>query len=60
VSFEGAITIVEWGLPHGVMVPPHTHSREHECNYVLKGELTCDVGGEIVVAQAGSCVVRHR
>jgi quercetin dioxygenase-like cupin family protein len=46
---------VEWGLPPGVMIPLQTHSREHECNYVLKGELTYDVGGEIVVAQAGSC-----
>ena len=55
-SFGGALTIVEWGLPPGVMIPPHTHSREHECNYVLKGELTCDVGGEIVVAPVGSYV----
>ena len=59
-SFEGAITIVEWGLPPGVMIPPHTHSPEHERNYVSKGELTCDVGGEIAVAQAGSSVVKHR
>jgi oxalate decarboxylase/phosphoglucose isomerase-like protein (cupin superfamily) len=43
-----------------VMIPPHTHSREHECNYVLKGELTCDVGGEIVVAPVGSYVVKPR
>jgi quercetin dioxygenase-like cupin family protein len=50
----------KWGLPPGVMIPPHTHSREHERNYVSKGELTCDVGGEIAVAQAGSSVVRHR
>jgi quercetin dioxygenase-like cupin family protein len=51
---------VEWDLPPGVMIPSHTHSREHECDYVLKGELTCDVGGEIVVAPAGPYVVRHR
>ena len=59
-SFAGALTIIEWGLPPGVMIPPHTHSREHECNYVLKGELTCDVGGEIVVAPVGSYVVKPR
>jgi quercetin dioxygenase-like cupin family protein len=52
----GAFSILEWGLPPGVMIPPHTHSQEHECNYVLKGELTCDVGGEIVVAPVGSYV----
>jgi len=55
-SSGGAFSILEWGLPPGVMIPPHTHSREHECNYVLKGELTCDVGGEIVVAPVGSYV----
>jgi quercetin dioxygenase-like cupin family protein len=59
-SLGGAVTIVEWGLPPGVMIPPHTHSREHECTYVLKGELTCDVGGEIVVAPVGSYVVKPR
>jgi quercetin dioxygenase-like cupin family protein len=59
-SFGGALTIVEWGLPPSVMIPPHTHSREHECNYVLKGELTCDVGGEVVVAPVGSYVVKPR
>jgi quercetin dioxygenase-like cupin family protein len=59
-SFGGALTIIEWGLPPGVMIPPHTHSREHECNYVLKGALTCDVGGQIVVASVGSYVVKPR
>jgi quercetin dioxygenase-like cupin family protein len=59
-SLGRVATIVEWGLPPGVMIPPHTHSREHECTYVLKGELTCDVGGEIVVAPVGSYVVKPR
>ena len=42
------------------MIPPHTHTREDECNFVLEGELTCDVGGEIVVASAGSYVLKPR
>ena len=58
--FGGALTIIEWGLPPGEMIPPHTHSREDECNFVLEGELTCEVGGEIVVAPAGSFVVKPR
>ena len=58
--FGGALTIIEWGLPPGEMIPPHTHSREDECNFVLEGELTCEVGGEIVVARAGSYVVKPR
>jgi len=56
----GSLTIEEWGLPPGVMIPPHTHTREDECNFVLEGELTCDVGGEIVVAPVGSYVLKPR
>ena len=41
-------------------VPPHTHAREDECAYVLEGELTFDVGGEVVVASAGSFVLKPR
>jgi len=44
----GAFTVEEWGLPPGGLIPPHTHTREDECNFVLEGELTCDVGGEIL------------
>jgi quercetin dioxygenase-like cupin family protein len=59
-AFGGALSIVEWGLPPGQMIPPHTHSREHECNFVREGELTSDVGGEIVVAPVGSYVLKPR
>ena len=44
----GSLTIEEWGLPPGRMIPSHTHTREDECNFVLEGELRCEVGGEIV------------
>jgi quercetin dioxygenase-like cupin family protein len=56
----GSLTVEEWGLSPGVMIPPHTHTREDECNFVLEGELTCDVGGELVVAPAGSYVLKPR
>jgi quercetin dioxygenase-like cupin family protein len=56
----GSIVIDEWGLPLGGMIPPHTHTREDECTYVLEGELTCYVGGEVVIAAAGSYVVKPR
>ena len=59
-DFGGAFTITEAGLPPGEMIPPHTHTREDECNFVLEGELTFDVGGEIVVAPAGSFVLKPR
>ena len=56
----GSLTVEEWGLPPGMMIPPHTHTREDECNFVLEGQLTCDVGGELVVAPAGSYVLKPR
>jgi quercetin dioxygenase-like cupin family protein len=56
----GSFVIDEWGLPPGQMIPPHTHADEDECSYVLQGQLTCYVGGEVVVAPAGSYVVKPR
>ena len=56
----GAFTVEEWGLPPGGLILPYTHTREDECNFVLEGELTCDVGGEILVAPAGSYVLKPR
>ena len=56
----GSLVIDEWGLPPGGMIPPHTHTSEDECSYVLEGELTCYVGGEVVLASKGSYVVKPR
>ena len=56
----GSLTIEEWSLPTGVMIPPHTHAREDECDFVLEGELMCEVGGEVVVASAHSYVLKPR
>ena len=56
----GSLVIDEWGLPPGAMIPPHTHTREDECSYVLEGELTCYVGGEVVLAPRGSYVIKPR
>ncbi|MDQ3911756.1 MAG: cupin domain-containing protein, partial [Actinomycetota bacterium] len=59
-KFGGALSIIETRLPPGQMIPPHTHTCEDECNFVLEGELTLDVGGEIVVAPVGSFTVKPR
>jgi quercetin dioxygenase-like cupin family protein len=59
-STAGSLMIEEWSLPAGQMIPPHTHAREDECSYVLDGDLTCYVGGEVVVAPQGSYVVKPR
>ena len=54
----GSLTIEEWGLPPGQMIPPHTHACEDEYSFVLEGELTCYVGGEVVLAPTGSYVLK--
>jgi quercetin dioxygenase-like cupin family protein len=59
-SFGGTLTSIEASIPPGDMIPPHTHTREDECAFVVEGELTYDVGGEIVVAKAGSFVLKPR
>ena len=56
----GSLKIEEWGLPPREMIPPHTHTREDECSFVLAGELTCYVGGEVVLAPQGSYVIKPR
>ena len=59
-ALDGAVTSIEARLPPGEMIPPHTHSREDECNYVLEGKLTFDIGGRVVVATVGSFVIKPR
>jgi quercetin dioxygenase-like cupin family protein len=59
-SFGAALTSIEARIPPGDMIPPHTHTREDECAFVLEGELTYDVGGQIVVAPAGAFVLKPR
>ena len=54
----GSLLIEEWALAPGEMIPPHTHAREDECSYVLQGELTCYVGGELVLAPQRSYIVK--
>ena len=59
-SLGGVLSIIEWSIPPAEMIPPHTHTHEDECSYVLEGELTCEIDGEIVVAPAGSYVIKPR
>lgn len=59
-NFGGAVTIVEVHFRPGEMIPPHTHTREDECNFLIEGELTFYIGGETVVASAGSFVLKPR
>jgi quercetin dioxygenase-like cupin family protein len=52
----GAVAVIEHLAPQGSGSPLHVHSREDEWFYVIEGELTLWVGGETIVAPAGSFV----
>jgi quercetin dioxygenase-like cupin family protein len=58
--FAGALGIVEGTIRPGTLIPPHTHSREDECFYVLEGTLTFDHDGVAEQAEAGTYVIRPR
>ncbi|MFN8216766.1 MAG: quercetin 2,3-dioxygenase [Solirubrobacterales bacterium] len=55
-STDGTIAVIEQLAPEGAGSPLHVHSREDEWFYVIEGELTLWVGGEVIVAPAGSFV----
>jgi quercetin dioxygenase-like cupin family protein len=52
----GAVAVIEHLAPRGAGSPLHVHSREDEWFYVIEGELTFWVGGEVSVAPAGTFV----
>lgn len=47
-------------LAPGVLIPPHTHRLEDEITYVVVGEVTAEIGGETIVAPAGSYLLKPR
>jgi quercetin dioxygenase-like cupin family protein len=56
----GRLLIVEAQVAPGALVPPHTHTREDECSYVVSGSVVFQVDEEIVTAEAGSYVIKPR
>jgi quercetin dioxygenase-like cupin family protein len=50
---NGKYALWEALVPPGGGPPPHVHSREEECFYVLEGEITLLIGDERLVAHAG-------
>jgi quercetin dioxygenase-like cupin family protein len=52
----GDVAVTEQLAPKGAGSPLHVHHREHEWFYVIEGELTLWVGGETIVAPAGTFV----
>src|SRR5919199_1477477 len=51
---SGRYALWEAVVPPGGGPPPHVHSREEEGFYVLDGEIPFTVGGERIVATAGT------
>ena len=58
---SGAVSIVEHTLEPGLMgAVPHLHHNEDEVSHVLEGELTVQLGNEVVTARPGEIVVKPR
>jgi quercetin dioxygenase-like cupin family protein len=51
-----SVAVIEHLAPRGSGSPLHIHSREDEWFYVIEGELTFWVDGQVTVAPAGSFV----
>src|SRR3984885_7310519 len=51
---DGKYALWEAIVPPGGGPPPHVHSREEECFYILEGEITLQIGDQRIVAMAGT------
>jgi quercetin dioxygenase-like cupin family protein len=56
----GRVAVIEHLAPRGSGSPLHVHHHEDEWFYVTEGELTFWVGGQVIVAGAGSFVYGPR
>jgi mannose-6-phosphate isomerase-like protein (cupin superfamily) len=58
---SGRFAIVEHPLAPGTLAaPPHTHEREDEVSYVLEGEMTAEIGDQVIHAPAGTLVYKPK
>lgn len=58
---SGRLAVVEHTLEPGCLGSPlHTHTREDELSYVLEGELTAQVGGDVLRVPTGGVLVKPR
>jgi quercetin dioxygenase-like cupin family protein len=56
----GRLLVMEGVIAPGVLVHPHTHTREDECSFVLEGELRYFVGDAVTTAGPGCYVPKPR
>jgi quercetin dioxygenase-like cupin family protein len=57
---DGRVAVIEHLAPQGSGSPLHVHRREEEWFYVIDGQLTFWVGGQVIQAPAGSFVYGPR
>ncbi len=56
----GSFSILEQPIEPGIIVPPHTHTREDEFSYVLEGEVGARIGDQVLQATPGCYIVKPR
>ncbi len=56
----GRVAVVEHPIAPGALVPPHTHTREDEVSYVVRGTIGARVGDEFITAPPGAYVLKPR
>lgn len=56
----GRVAVIEHPIAPGVLVPPHTHTREDEVSYVVRGTIGARVGDEFITAPPGAYVLKPR
>lgn len=54
------VAVVEHPIAPGALVPPHTHTREDEVSYVVRGTIGARVGDEFIAAAPGAYVMKPR
>jgi len=60
VDNDGAFNLAITKMRRGSEPPPHVHSREHEFFYLLSGEMTFFVDGEVFTVTAGESMFLPR
>lgn len=51
-----SFSLVKIEVQHGNEPPAHTHTKEDEFYYILKGSIKFIVGGAVIIANEGDCV----
>jgi mannose-6-phosphate isomerase-like protein (cupin superfamily) len=54
----GCLGIIEAQIAPGHLVAPHVHADVDEVSYILNGEITAEIGDQVVTAPAGSYLLK--